>query len=292
MKSPPFAFEEPTTVGETLDLLNRFGADSKIIAGGQSLVPIMALRLAAFDRLIDVNRVDELAVVRDDASDLVIGATTRQYDILEDPLLAARHPLLAEATALIGHTQIRTRGTVGGSIAHGDPAAEYPAVVLALDAQLEIASTRGYRTVAANDFFTGPYMTDIAEDELLVGVRLPAALPRTGTAIDEITRRHGDFALAGAAAAVITDTAGTITRARVAVFGLGATAMRLGDLETALVGTDGTGLEEATRAAAADLNPPSDVQASAAYRRRIAAPLLERVIQRAYGRSLPPEERA
>ncbi|MCK9928496.1 FAD binding domain-containing protein, partial [Frankia sp. Mgl5] len=198
MKPSTFEYHRPESVDEATRLLADLGDGAKALAGGQSLVPMLSLRLAFFDHLVDISRLAEIRGVerRDDA--LWIGAGTTEAVVGADAEVARGVPLLARATALIGHAQIRNRGTLGGSIAHADPAAEYPAVALALDAELEAASPRGRRVIPAAEFFTGLWSTVLEPDELLVGVRFPVWTGRCGFAVREFARRHGDFAMAGA----------------------------------------------------------------------------------------------
>lgn len=285
MKAAPFTYHAPTTVAEALALLAEHGDDAKVLAGGQSLVPMLALRLARYGHLIDLNRIEALATVsrRDDV--LSIGALTRQADVLRDPVLRAGAPLLAAATPFLGHAQIRNRGTVGGSIAHADPAAEYPAVTLALDATLVIAGPVGERRVAARDFFAGMWETAVEPDELLAAVEVPVwsgADVRVG--VDEVARRAGDFALAGAAVALgLSD--GVITRAAIGLLGLGSTPLRAAAAEEALIGCEpgGVDLDRLGEAAVEGLTPPSDIHGSAAYRKRAAATVVRRAVAAALG---------
>jgi aerobic carbon-monoxide dehydrogenase medium subunit len=249
-------------------VLAEYGDDAKVLAGGQSLVPMLALRLARFDHLIDVNRVGELAEVSRAVDALVVGSMARQRVMERDPDIGASVPLLARATPLIGHFQIRNRGTVGGSLAHADPASEYPAVALALGATFELASTRGRRTVDARDFFVGTWTTIMEPDELLVSISFPA--PAGGFAIEEVARRHGDFALAGVVCAVHDG------QAAVALFGVGSTPVRSPDAESAIIA--GAPAGDVAELAVRDLDPPDDVHASGATRRRIARHLVERAV--------------
>ena len=205
MKPPAFEYHRPDTAADAVAMLAQLGDESKILAGGQSLVPMLALRLTMFEHLIDITRIAELQGIERDGATLQIGAGTTEADIETSSEVAAAVPLLARATPLIGHFQIRNRGTIGGSIAHADPAAEYPAVALALDATLEVLGTAGARTVPATDFFTGLWDTTIDDDELLTGVSFPVWAGRCGFAIEEVARRHGDFAIAGAAVALEVD---------------------------------------------------------------------------------------
>ncbi len=274
MKPAPFEYHAPTTIEEVCGLLAEYGDDAKVLAGGQSLVPMLALRLTGFDHLVDINRVGELAGFERENGSLVVRAGTRQRVMERDAAIAAAAPLLAEATPLIGHFQIRNRGTVGGSLAHADPASEYPAVAVALGAELELARAGGARRrVAADDFFIGTWTTAAEPDELLVAARFAVWPDRSGFAIEEVARRHGDFALAGVACAV------TDGRARIALFGVGSTPVRARAAEDALLA--GATAFEVAEVAASDLDPPGDVHASAPTRVRIARHLVQRAVARA-----------
>ena len=274
MKPAPFEYHAPETIDEVCGLLAEHGDEAKVLAGGQSLVPMLALRLTRFEHLVDVNRVAELSGFARENGTLVVRACTRQRVMERDAAIAAAVPLLARATPLIGHFQIRNRGTVGGSLAHADPASEYPAVAVALGAELELASPGGaVRRLAADDFFVGTWTTAAEPDELLVAARFPVWPARSGFAIEEVARRHGDFALAGVACAI------TDGRAGIALFGVGSTPVRARDAEEAWLA--GAAEAEVAEAAVRDLDPPADVHASAPTRTRIARHLVERAVNRA-----------
>lgn len=283
MKPAPFAYHAPTAVDEVTALLSGLGDDAKILAGGQSLVPMLNLRLARFEALIDVGSVAGLRTVEASEDGLTVGAMVRQCEVEERADIAQAAPLLAAATPLIGHFQIRSRGTVGGSLAHADPAAEYPAVALALDAELEVAGTGGSRTVGAADFFVGTWMTVLGDDELLTSVRFPSWGPASGFAVEEVARRHGDFAIAGACTGVRV-AGGRVDKAAIALFGMDGTPVRATAAEAALVGTAVAEVDrDAVGHLAVDgLAPPDDLHASSELRRRIGAA----VVTRAIGRSL------
>ncbi len=287
VKPAPFDYSAPAHVDEALALLHDYSDACRVLAGGQSLVPLLSLRLARFEMLVDINRVAGLSGIRRSDGELVIGATTRQADIARDDLIRRDVPLLSEASSYIGHFQIRNRGTIGGSIAHADPAAEYPAAALALDAQLEVASSRGRRRVAIEDFLKSAYVTTIEPDELLVSLRVPVSTRRSGFAIEEIARRPGDFALIGAIAIVALGDDDHIADARVVMFGVAARPVRLTALEEEVLGRPEppTRLEAISRAVAAALTPPNDVQATATYRRDVAGFLAARVVRSAVARA-------
>jgi carbon-monoxide dehydrogenase medium subunit len=274
VKPAPFTYHAPESLDEACALLAQHADEAKVLAGGQSLVPMLALRLTRFDHLIDVNRVASLQGVERENGTLVVGAGTRQRVMERDPAVADAVPLLARATPLVGHFQIRNRGTVGGSLAHADPASEYPAVALALEAELEIASASGRRRVPAADFFTGTWTTAIADDEMLVAARFPVWDGPAGFAIEEVARRHGDFALAGAACAV-----GIGERGALALFGVGSTPVRVAEADDAL--RAGAPPADVAEVVAQAIDPPADVHASGATRRRIASRLVEHVVTRA-----------
>jgi aerobic carbon-monoxide dehydrogenase medium subunit len=286
VKPAPFEYHAPSSAGEAAVLLADLGDSAKLIAGGQSLVPVLAMRLAVLDHLIDIRRIGALRGIEERGGLLWIGAATTEAEIGRSGLVAARVPLLARATPLIGHFQIRNRGTIGGSLAHADAAAEYPAVALALDATIEALSPRGQRTIPAADFFTGIWSTALEPDEVLTGVTFPAAGRGQGFAIEEFARRAGDFAVAGAAVAVELDSGGTgISRCRIGLFGLGPTPLRSVAAETAAVGASARSpliAAEVGQAAVADLESvPSDLHGCAAYRKRVGAALVAAAVRRA-----------
>jgi len=279
VKPAPFEYHAPEATADVLALLAAHGDEAKPLAGGQSLVPMLALRLTRFEHLVDLNRVPDLAGVERRNGALRVGAMTRQADLAGD----AAVPLLGLAIPLIGHFQIRNRGTVGGSIAHADPAAELPAVALALDAELEIAGSSGSRTQAAADFFTGTWMTTLEPDELLLGMQFPVWDGRSGFAIEEVARRMGDFALVGAACGIALGDGDRIDKAAIALFGMGSTPLRASVAEAALTG-DAPGeseLVEIGQLAVADLDPPEDIHASSRYRHSVGAHVVTRAVTRA-----------
>ncbi len=282
MRPAPFELHDPATLTDATGLLAELGEDSKVLAGGQSLVPLLALRLTRFGHLVDINRIPELAGVRAEDGWLAVGAVTRQAVAERHPAVVAV-PLLGRALAHVGHFQIRNRGTVGGSIAHADPASELPAVALALDAELVVTSRAGERRIAASDFFEGTWTTAMRSDELLASVRFPIWSGRCGFAVEEFARRHGDFAIAGAACGVQVDDSGVVQRAGIALFGMGPTPLRAGAAEAALAGQDAATAEPRTigRIAVVDTEPPDDLHGSAAFRRRVGAWLVEQALSRA-----------
>jgi carbon-monoxide dehydrogenase medium subunit len=284
VKPAPFEYHAPATVADAVGLLREFGDEAKVLAGGQSLVPIMALRLARFDHVVDLNRVAELRGVERRNGAVRVGAMTRQADVERDPVVADAVPLLARATPLIGHFQIRNRGTIGGSLAHADPAAEYPVVALALDAEFEVQSTTGARTVPASEFFVSTFMTALEADDVLTAVHFPVWGGRRGFAVEEVARRFGDFALTGAVCAAELDGQGRVARTAIGMFGMGSTPLRAPQAEAGLAGSsaEDVDVEEVGRAAAAETDPPDDIHASAAYRRRVGGVVVARALRAAF----------
>lgn len=291
MKPPPFRYHTPRSLSEALDLLRELPGEARVLAGGQSLVPLLNLRLAWPEALIDLNQVEGLSYIREDGTRLRIGAMTRQRDAEFSALLAARCPLLPEALAQVGHPAIRNRGTIGGSLAHADPVAELPCVMTALDAELVAAGPDGERVVGAGDFFLGPYETALSPGEILVEVRIPLAPAPPAASFVEFSRRHGDFALAEAAAVLEGD--GTCTGARVVAAGPAWVPSRLEAVERLVAGaaparTDRGShselVEEAGRTAeAAVASLPSHAEATP-YQRRLAAVLVKRALAEALAR--------
>jgi carbon-monoxide dehydrogenase medium subunit len=279
MKSAPFDYHRPDSAAGAAQMLAEFGEEAKILAGGQSLVPMLALRLAFFDHLIDISRLDELNGIERQNGAVRIGATTTDAAVGADEQVAEAVPLLTRVTPYIGHFQIRSRGTLGGSIAHADPAGEYPAVALALDAVIEALSPRGPRQIPAAEFFTGLWETALEPDEVLAGVRFPVWTGRCGFAVQEFARRHGDFAIAGAVMAVGLDDDDRVSRCAIGLLGLGSTPRRAPQAEAAVIGQAATGVDadEIGNLAMAGLEDiPADLQGSASYRRRVGSALVAR----------------
>ena len=282
MKLPYVEYEAPATVAEAVDLLAEHQDEASVLAGGQSLIPLLALRLARPAVLIDINGLGELSEVSAADGWTAIGAMTREYVAEESAMIAGSVPLLAAALPLIGHEAIRSRGTIGGSLAHGDPAAELPAVARALDAEFVVRSRPGDRVVQAADWFEGYLATARRPDEILVEVRFPTAGPGTGAAFEEVARRHGDFAIVGLAVS-LTLADGAISDARLAFSGVADVPVRAADAEDLLVGNRPSPelFEEAARRATAGLDPPADLHGSSEYRKKIAATLVRRGLQAA-----------
>jgi carbon-monoxide dehydrogenase medium subunit len=287
VKSSQFEYDAPTEIDEVTALLDTYGEDARLLAGGQSLVPLLAFRLARFDRLIDLNRVAALSSIDVRDGRLAVGAMTRQATIHSAPEISETVPLLHEATKYIGHFQIRNRGTLGGSIAHADPAAEYPAVALALDASVGVTSSEGERQVPIGEFLDSAYTTTLEPEELITSLCFPVARPREGFAIEELARRHGDFALAGAVAAVWLSANGSMEDVRIALFGVSDCAVRLTPAEQAMEGQDPAEapLRDMISDAVRDVSFSSDVQVSAEYRAKVAPVIAERALRRALVRA-------
>lgn len=289
MKPAPFEYFAPSSLVEALDLLARHADDAKALAGGQSLVPLMNFRLARPGVLVDLNRIPELHYIRAHDGGLAIGAMARQRAAEREPLVRERCPLLAEALPLVGHLAIRTRGTIGGSMAHADPAAELPAVAAALDAELVVRGPSGERVAKPDAFFLTYLTTTLEPTELLVEVRLPPWPAGAGWAFEELSRRHGDFAIVGVAAVLQLDQRSQVADARLACIGAAPTPARARAAEEALRGQPATA--ENFRAAAElvveALDPQSDLHASADYRREVAKVLARRALQAALARATP-----
>jgi carbon-monoxide dehydrogenase medium subunit len=274
MKPAPFDYHRPDSVAEAAQLLTEYGDDGKLLGGGQSLVPMLSMRLAFFDNLIDISRVQEMKGIEVREGEVRIGGGTTHAAVGADERVRTAVPLLTRVTPLIGHFQIRSRGTIGGSIAHADPAAEYPAVALALDATMETVSTSGRRELAAAEFFAGVWETAMEPDEILVGVRFPVWSGRRGFGVEEFARRHGDFAIAGAVAAVELDDDDRVRRSGIGLLGLSATPRRASAAEAAIAGRpigDVTAEEIGELAMSGLDDIPADLQGSAGYRRRVGA---------------------
>ncbi len=283
MKPAPFAYHAPATVDEAVDLLARHDG-ARVLAGGQSLVPLMKLRLAKPSALVDVNGVAGLDGVREDGGALVVGAVVRQQSLLDDGAAARIAPLVGQATRYVGYRTTRHRGTVGGSLAYAAPWAELPAVCVALDATIEARSARGSRSVAARDFFRDAHATALEPDELLTSVRLPSLPERTGTAWHEVSARYRDYAQVGAGAVVTLDAGGSCSAAELVLVRVQGAPYRA-DV-SALVGTrlEDEALDGAL-ASLEGLQPPDDVEASSSYRRRVAGVLARRALRDAAERA-------
>jgi CO/xanthine dehydrogenase FAD-binding subunit len=286
VKPPPFAYHDPRRVDDTLDLLARHGEDAKLLAGGQSLVPLLNFRLAQPEHLIDLGRIESLAYVRREGGVLRVGTMTRQATLESSPLVAANWPLLTEALGLVAHAQIRNRGTVGGSVAHADPAAELPVAFAALDAKLHVLSARGRRAIAWPDFFITHLTTALEPDEMLIEIEVPPVPPGTGWAFTEFSRRHGDFALGGAAA-LLTVQDRICRRARIVLLAAGDRPLRAEDAERSLEGQElgGEVAAQAAQVAVADISPTGDMHGGPEYRKVLIEAMVRRAIEKATERA-------
>ncbi|WP_420438062.1 FAD binding domain-containing protein [Candidatus Palauibacter sp.] len=297
MKPPPFEYVAAADLDEALEALADTSLETRPLAGGQSLVPMLNFRLAAPERLVDLNGIEELGRVEEtEDGGLRLGAMTRQRRLEFDPLIAQRVPLLAEAAGFIAHPQIRSRGTVGGSVAHADPAAELPAVLLTLGARVHIArrsragesGSRVERQLDLTDFFLGPFFSVLEPDEILTVIEVPAAVPGEGSAFDEVARRRGDYALAGVAARVRLESDGTCREAAISLVNGGSTPCLMEEAAQALVGAEPTldAIASAAAVCADTSEPAADIHATEAYRRHLIRVLTSRVLSRAAERAL------
>jgi carbon-monoxide dehydrogenase medium subunit len=287
MKPAPFEYHRADSVEHAVALLTDLGDEAKVLAGGQSLIPLMNFRLARPAHLVDINRLSELADVATADGWLEVGALVRQRHAERSATVLAEAPLLASALGQVGHPAIRNRGTVGGSLAHADPAAELPTVLRVLDGEVVARSSRGTRVIPSEALCEGFLTTSLSPDELLVSVRLPRWPPRSGWAFVEFSRRSGDFAIVGVAAAVTLRLDGQVDGARLALSGVGATPVRAAGAEALLTGVAPSpqAWAEAAARAAADIEPSSDIHGSAAYRRQLARVLTTRALAQAYDRA-------
>jgi aerobic carbon-monoxide dehydrogenase medium subunit len=284
MKAAPFAYYDPQTLGDVIGLLSLENA--KLLAGGQSLVPMLNMRFALPDHLIDLNRVAGLSGIKRDGAAVEIGAMTRQCDLESSAEMAAVLPIFREALQFAGHFQTRSRGTIGGSLCHLDPSAELPALILLTDAELKVTGPAGQRQIAAADWFQGFMQAAISADEVLTAIRINPLEEGHGCGFCEFSRRHGDYAIAGAAALLTLDARGRISKSAVSVFGVGVSPKRLPETEKALAGAipSPEAFKEAA-SAATKLDAMEDATASAAYRRRIAAVMVQRALAMAHDRA-------
>jgi aerobic carbon-monoxide dehydrogenase medium subunit len=282
MKTPTFTYHRPDTIDEALEILATF-EDAKVLAGGQSLVPLMALRLGQPDHIVDISRLRELAKIREHDGGVAVGALTTHADAEDSPVVRSLAPLVHQAMPFIGHRAIRNRGTVCGSLAHADPAAELPAVALATDAVFVLRSVGVERHVPAAAFFQGYLDSALETNELLTEVRFPAWSATSHGAVVELSRRHGDYALVGLASRVDLAADGTIANAALSFFGVASTPQRVTDAETALVGRlPNTAAFDAAAAVVSDrLEPPDDNHGSSAYRKHLAGVLTRRALGQA-----------
>jgi len=280
MKLPPFAYACPQSVADAVALLATHDGEAKPLAGGQSLMPMLAFRVAAPSLIVDLGKLKELKRFAISGDGVALGAMVRWRDILDDQKLRAAHPLLVTAVAHVAHYQIRNRGTVGGSIAHADPAAEMPAVAVTCDAEIAVIGKAGKRTIAATDFFQGPLMTALQPDEIITEIRLPPWPAQRSFGFAEFARRQGDFALAGVALFYDREPNGKAGNAHVGAIGAADRPLRLAAVEDVLNGSDidGKTIAAAAAAARAAVDPPDDIHASGAYRRALIGTMVERAL--------------
>lgn len=287
MKPPAFDYYDPRSLEEALELLDRYGPEAKLLAGGQSLVPLLNLRLARPAVVVDLNRIDGLDGVGVEDGYLVIGSMARQWDVEHATPVVEKLPILVEALRFVGHPQTRMRGTVGGSIAHADPAAELPGLLVCLEGEVVARRRGGMRIVPARELFVTYLTTSLEPTEIMTEVRWPLPAAGTGWAFMELARRHGDYALAGVAALVRLGSNGSVADVRIVFIGCGPVPVRAYEVERALVGSAAseTLWQEAGQRAAELLDPPSDIHASGGYRRRVAAVLAARALRAAAERA-------
>ena len=283
MKLPPFEYKSPTSLAEAVAILAAEGGAARPLAGGQSLLPVLAFRLAAPSVLVDLRSIPDLRRITIDDKGVRLGAMTRWRDIEDDKRLRTAHPLLVAAIGHVAHYQIRNRGTVGGSLAHADPATEMPGIAVTCDAEIEVVGASGSRTLGAADLFMGPLTTSLQPDEIITSVRLPPWPRARRWAFEEFSKRRGDYALAAVAAYYDEDEAGRVRDAHIGVIGAADTPLRLAAAEQALNGRaiDDGAIAAAAQVASAAVDPPDDIHAPAAYRRALVGTLLERALRRA-----------
>ncbi len=286
MPASAFEYHAPTTVEEAISLLSHYQGEAKILAGGHSFLPIMNLRLAQPKALIDIGRVPGLSGIKEEGGTIVIGAMTTHWMLESSPVLKAKAPIVAEAAALIGDVQVRNRGTIGGSLAHADPAGDLPAVAVALDVQLKAVGPKGERTIRAREFFVDILTTALQPDEILTEIRIPAFAPRTGSAYEKFPNPASRYAIVGVAAVVTADGNGVCQRAAVGLTGVTGKPVAAVGVEQALTGKrlNEQAIQDAAAKAADGLEPLSDIFASAQYRAHLARVYTKRALARASGR--------
>jgi len=289
MKPAPFTYAAPSTIDEAITLLAEHGDTVKLLAGGQSLMPMMNLRLARPQYIIDLNRIPALDYLTERDGALAVGALTRQRSLERSPTVRQDYPLVYEATTLMGHMAIRNRGTVGGSIAHADPAAELPAVLLAHGGSVQVKGPRGTRQIAAIDLFRAYLTTALEPDEILTEVRFPRYPAGTGWCFMEESRRHGDFAMVGVAVLLTLDTARQCTHVAVVLCGVGGVPHKIAAAPALLLGrtVDDARLRDVAQTAASEIEPESDLHASTEFRRHLSAVLTQRALRKAAERATP-----
>ncbi|HEY1980205.1 MAG TPA: xanthine dehydrogenase family protein subunit M [Xanthobacteraceae bacterium] len=287
MKPPLFDYVVPASIDRAVAALAEAGGDAKILAGGQSLVPMLNFRLLRPSVLVDINRIPGLAFIEENADSVRIGAMTRHFQLETLPVIARHFPIISCAMTHVAHLAIRNRGTIGGSLSHADPAAELPMLAMLLDAELHIASSEGKRPVAARDFFLDALTVDLGGADIVTEIVLPKLPPNTGWGFEEVARRHGDFALA-AVAATLTVSDGAIAQARLALTGVGPTPLRVAQAEALLIGhaLDAELLGRIVGAVREGIAPETDLHASSDYRRHLAGVLTGRALAAAWDRAI------
>lgn len=285
MIPPRFEYHAPRSVGEAIALLGQLGSEAKLLAGGHSLLPMMKLRFAEPAHLIDINRIPELRGIRQEGQTLVIGAMTTENELINSALLQAHAPLLPEAAQLIADPQVRNRGTIGGDIAHGDPGNDHPALSMALNASFVLEGPKGRRTVAADDFFLGTYLTLLEENEVLCEIHVPVFAAGTGSAYEKLKRKTGDWATAGCAV-VMRQQGGVVSEVRIALTNVAPTALRAHDAEQAILGKELSvaNLQAAADAATAICDPAEDLRGDIEYKTAMAGQMVKRALVKAFGR--------
>ena len=285
MIPPSFDYHAPRTIQDAVGLLTQLGSEAKLLAGGHSLLPLMKLRFAQPAHLIDLNRIDELRGIVDQGDHVLIGAMTVENDLINSPVLRAKVPLLPEAAALIADPQVRNRGTIGGDIAHGDPANDHPALALALNASFCLQGPQGRREVKADDFFLGIFTTALAEDEILVSMTVPAFPAKTGWAYEKLKRKTGDWATAGAAVVMRVEN-DHVSQVRIALTNVASTAIRVKSAEDALLGQalSDESINAAADAAMTACDPAEDLRGDVEYKTAMAGQMLKRAIRLAASR--------
>jgi carbon-monoxide dehydrogenase medium subunit len=282
----PFAYHRPKSVAEAVAMLADLGSEARPLAGGHSLIPMMKLRLATPEHLVDLGGVGELRGIRTEGNDIVIGAMTTQHELIADATLTAKLPIIRETALLIADPQVRYVGTIGGNVANGDPGNDMPALMLCLGASYQIASKTGQRRISARDFYEGAYMTALAQGEMVTAVRIPVPPAGHGYAYEKLKRKVGDYATA-AAAVILTIAQGTVTTCSIGLTNLAETPLWAEDAAKAVIGTslDAAALKKAAAAAEAIANPASDNRGPAAYRKKMAGVMTARALQRAKSRA-------
>jgi aerobic carbon-monoxide dehydrogenase medium subunit len=287
VKPAPFEYFSPTTVEELVSLLGQHGDEAKLLAGGQSLIALLALRLATPSVVIDLNRVAGLDYLSEDGDAISVGALARHRAVEKRFASTNRCPMVSEAVGLIGHVAIRNRGTVVGSVIHADPAAEWPALALALEGECDVVGPQGKRTIPAEQLFVTYFTTTLSPDEVATELRIKLPPARMGSAFTELSRRHGDFAIAGAGAVLGLDPLGRVDDARIVLIGVADTAMRIGQAEDVLVGREPSseGLTEAAEIVGQSIDPAGDVHGSSEFRKHVTKVLTRRALEAAAGRA-------